>query len=44
MKGCLTYENRLIIPRNHIQEVMKEIHKGHQGINKFQARAKNSVW
>ena len=44
MKGCLTYENRLIIHRNHIQEVMKEIHRGHKGINKCQARARNSVW
>ena len=44
MKDCLTYENRLIIPKNHIQEVMKEIHRGHQGINKCQARARNSVW
>ena len=40
MKGFLTYENILIIPRNHIPGVMKEIHRGHQGINKCQ----ESVW
>ena len=42
MKGCQI--NRLIIPRNHIQEIMKEIYRGNQGIIKCQARARNSVW
>ena len=45
MKGCLTYENRLSIPRNHIQEVIgNDIHRGQQSINKCQARARNIVW
>ena len=44
MKGCLTYQNRLVIPRIYQQVILSELHVGHQGISKYQARARECVW
>ena len=44
MKGCLTYQNRLVIPRTYQQVILSELHVGHQGISKCQARARECVW
>ena len=40
MKGCLTYHNRLVIPRTYQQVILSELHVGHHGISKCQARAR----
>ena len=42
-KGCLTYQNRAVIPEINRNEIIEDIHTGHLGIIKCLERAKNSV-
>ena len=42
-KGCLTYQNRAVIPEINRNEIIEDIHTGHLGITKCLERAKNSV-
>ena len=40
----LLYNDRIVVPRQLQQDVLKSIHEGHQGITKCRARARMSVW
>ena len=44
IEGCLTYQNRAVIPLKNQKEILDELHVGHQGISKCIARAKNTVF
>jgi len=43
-KGFLTLGNRLVILLAQREQVLQDIHRGHLGITKCQARARDSVW
>ena len=42
--GLLMRDSRLIIPKKLRQNILELIHRGHQGITKCRARARESVW
>ena len=44
IQGCLTYQNRSIIPVSMRKEMLRNIHIGHLGITKCLERAKKSVF
>ena len=44
IEGCLTYQNRAVIPLTNQKEILDELYVGHQGISKCIARAKNTVF
>ena len=44
IQGCLTYQNRAIIPVSMRKEMLRNIHIGHLGITKCLERAKKSVF
>ena len=44
IQGCLTYQNRAIIPVSMRKEMLRNIHIGHLGIKKCLERATKSVF
>ena len=42
--GLLTRENRIVIPPQLREDILNQIHVGHQGISKCRDRARQSVW
>jgi hypothetical protein len=42
--GLLMKDSRIVIPENLRQEIMQQIHSGHQGLVKCKERARQSVW
>lgn len=42
--GLLLKESRLVIPSAMRNEVLTRLHKGHQGVVKCKARARQAVW
>ena len=42
--GLLLYNDRLIIPASHRDDILSRLHTGHQGIAKCRRLARNSVW
>ncbi|KAK3107097.1 hypothetical protein FSP39_007098 [Pinctada imbricata] len=42
--GCVTWENRVIIPNILREKVMAELHSGHIGIVKMKAIARSYIW
>ena len=42
--GLILKGNRIVIPKDLQQEVMSQLHSGHQGIHKSKERARCSVW
>lgn len=43
-EGVLLKGRRLVIPQELRNEVLQQLHEGHQGIGKCRARAQESVW
>lgn len=43
-RGLLLRRNRIVIPPTLRPEIQKKLHSGHQGMTKFNERAKQSVW
>lgn len=43
-KGLVTYQSRVVIPKELQAETLQSIHEGHLGINKCRERAKMCVW
>ena len=44
LNGVLLKGKRVIIPENMLEGVLMKIHTGHQGIEKFQLRARDTVY
>ncbi|GFR59411.1 Pol polyprotein [Elysia marginata] len=42
--GLLLYNSRIVIPESLQADILSKIHEGHQGIVKYRAMAKTSVW
>ena len=42
--GLMMRGSQKVIPKILQQEVLKQIHSGHQGLNKCKERARHSVW
>ena len=42
--GILLRGSRLVIPASLQQEILKQVHEGHQGIQKCRERARQSIW
>ena len=42
--GLMMRSNRIVIPKDLQQEVLLQLHSGHQGIHKCKERARCSVW
>ena len=42
--GLLTYDDRIVIPADMTEEILDDIHRGHQGTTKCCERANLSVW
>ena len=42
--GLLTYQNRIVIPRDQRQEILYRLHESHQGFTKCLANAERCVW
>ena len=43
-KCLVTYQSRVVIPKELQAETLQSIHEGHLGINKCRERAKMCVW
>lgn len=43
-KGCVMFGDRLIIPANFQQRILKQIHRGHPGIERMKAVARSIVY
>lgn len=44
VEGLLLYEDRIVIPGSQRQDVLRQLHTGHQGLTKCRERANMSVW
>ena len=42
--NLLLFNNRIVIPTPLCKDVMKRIHPGHQGIERYRMRVRSSVW
>ncbi|KAJ8346870.1 hypothetical protein SKAU_G00282710 [Synaphobranchus kaupii] len=42
--GLLLYQDRIVIPPAHQEDILNRIHEGHQGLSKCRERANMSVW
>ncbi|XP_025835682.1 uncharacterized protein K02A2.6-like [Agrilus planipennis] len=44
VEGVLLFNLRLVIPVLMQEEILKNLHEGHLGVNKCRARAQQTVW
>ena len=44
MKGCILFQNRVVIPQTLQQLVLNQMHEGHPGITAMKSQARSLIW
>ncbi|XP_055527452.1 uncharacterized protein K02A2.6-like [Wyeomyia smithii] len=44
VNGCIMMEERVVVPKFYSQQILKQLHRGHQGIEKMKAIARSVVY
>ncbi|XP_058456623.1 uncharacterized protein K02A2.6-like [Malaya genurostris] len=44
VKGCVMFSNRLMIPETYRKPILKQLHKGHPGMERMKALARSHVY
>ena len=42
--GCVLWGARVVIPKNHRADVLKQLHEGHPGITRMKGLSRMYVW